>query len=34
MIRRVFALCLLLAFAAAAQRVRAADSFTSGVMND
>ena len=34
MIRRVFALCLLLAFAAAAQRVRAADSFTIGVMND
>jgi branched-chain amino acid transport system substrate-binding protein len=34
MIRRVFAVCLLLAFAAAALSARAADSFAIGVMND
>ena len=32
--RRVFAVCLLLAFAAAALSARAADSFAIGVMND
>ncbi len=34
MIRRVFALCLLLAFAAGASLARAADSFLIGIMND
>jgi branched-chain amino acid transport system substrate-binding protein len=34
MIRRILAVCLLLAFAAAAKPARAADSFTIGVMND
>ena len=34
MIRRMFAVCLLLAFVAAAKPARAADSFTIGVMND
>ncbi|HEY1781148.1 MAG TPA: ABC transporter substrate-binding protein [Roseiarcus sp.] len=34
MIRRIFAVCLLLAFAAAALPARAADSFVIGVMND
>ena len=34
MIRRMFALCLLLAFAAAAPLARGAESFTIGVMND
>ena len=34
MIRRIFAVCLLLAFAAAALPARAADSFAIGVMND
>ena len=34
MIRRMFALCLLLAFAAAAPAARGAESFTIGVMND
>jgi branched-chain amino acid transport system substrate-binding protein len=34
MIRRILAVCLLLAFAAAATPARAADSFTIGVMND
>ena len=34
MIRRVFAVCLLLAFAAEAGPARAADSFAIGVMND
>ena len=34
MIRRVFALCLLLAFAAGASLAHAADSFLIGIMND
>ena len=34
MIRRIFAVCLLLVFAALAKPTRAADSFTIGVMND
>jgi len=34
MIRRIFAVCLLIAFAAAAEPAHAADSFSIGVMND
>ena len=34
MVRRVFALCLLLTLAAAASLARAAESFTIGIMND
>src|ERR1700751_602807 len=34
MIRRIFAVCLLIAFAAAAKPARGADSFAIGVMND
>ncbi len=34
MLRRAFALCLLLTFGAAVQLARAADAFTIGVMND
>ena len=34
MIRRIFALCLLLAFAAGASLARAADSFLIGIIND
>jgi branched-chain amino acid transport system substrate-binding protein len=34
MIRRIFAACILLAFAAAAKPARAADSFMIGIMND
>jgi branched-chain amino acid transport system substrate-binding protein len=34
MVRRIFALCLLMSLAAAASLARAADSFTIGIMND
>jgi branched-chain amino acid transport system substrate-binding protein len=34
MVRRIFALCLLMSLAAAASLARAGDSFTIGIMND